>query len=167
VEFDHGTRLGAHLFETSHCGANNNDLVVVTEEETSEMTTTKTSSLVGMYMDPYYCKQGWTKHILGIWLHLCQQARLLSSSPLQTEIMHKPLLSLVLQHMYGFQPLHLVEGVNVVILLPPSLGNASVDTRDGGGADQEMEKKEGDEKSVLHLYSYNKCLEGVFMLWHM
>jgi pentatricopeptide repeat protein len=58
------------------------------------------SNLLGMFLHPRVRKMGLSKAFLAIWLDLCQRRNL---AP-RTGAIHKPLLALVLQHTFGFEP---------------------------------------------------------------
>ncbi len=60
-----------------------------------------TSTLLGLFVDPVYRKQGLSKTFLAIWLYCCRKARLQA----QSGLIRKPLLALVLEHTFGFVPM--------------------------------------------------------------
>jgi len=115
--------------EVSHTGSEGNEEI---------MRYGGIASLLGVHIDPSYRKSGNSKRMLGMWIDLCLQAGLFP----QTGILRKPLLCLVLQNTFGFQPVNPNEGIDVEILSRP----------------------DGDSHplSRIQLYSPNKCLEGAF-----
>ena len=90
------------------------------------------SSLLGVHIEKNHRNQGFSKHLLSIWIELCDLAGI---QPV-TGVMRKPLLSLVLQHSFGFRPKD-TKGSDVFIY--PHLGTRR-----------------------LLLYCPGKNLEGVF-----
>jgi len=92
-----------------------------------------TSTLLGVYVDPEQRKHGYSKVFLALWLKLCSEAKI---TP-QTGLIHKPLLSLVLQHTFGCVP------------------------QEGAGVDTEISA--GKDHGTIVLYSTTaKNLEGAF-----
>jgi len=69
-----------------------------------------TTSLLGISIDPAYRSFGWTRHFLGVWLHLASYLE----RPCRTEMIRKPLLAKVLQQHLGFTCLS--RGVSIVVL---------------------------------------------------
>ena len=104
----------------------------VSEKKACNDAENRTSCLLGLFIDPKYRRHKWTRQILGLWIHLCNEANL---PPPQTDVMRKPLLCLVLQHQFQFRPISR-EGV-VLDIFP-------------GSSDK------------IRVYSPNKCLDGVF-----
>jgi hypothetical protein len=62
--------------------------------------TDRTSTLLGVYVDPVHRKRKLSKLILALWMRLCLDAGLIP----QTGIMNKPLLCLTLQDSFGYIP---------------------------------------------------------------
>uniref|UniRef100_A0A7S1Y3U6 Uncharacterized protein n=1 Tax=Grammatophora oceanica TaxID=210454 RepID=A0A7S1Y3U6_9STRA len=75
-------------------------LLMINSWKNDEKATT-TSTLLGAYIDPSRRKGGLAKVLLGIWMSICMDA---GDIHLRTVVMRKPLLCLVLQHTFGFQP---------------------------------------------------------------
>jgi len=59
------------------------------------------STLLGVFVDPSYRKNGLSKIFLALWMQLCLEAGLL---PL-TGVMNKPLICLTLQHTFQYNPM--------------------------------------------------------------
>lgn len=82
--------------------------------------TADVSTLLGIFVDPLYRKNGLSKIFLAVWMQLCLEAGLLPF----TGVMNKPLICLTLQHTFQYRPMpnqgvmvHLSRGSNGEIVL--------------------------------------------------
>ena len=87
-----GVKVGYVLLSKS------NALQIEADGKVSMTRKEQASSLMGAFLDPQYRNGGHAKRLLQIWLHLCDQINI----PVQTEVIRKPLLNLVLEHSLGF-----------------------------------------------------------------
>lgn len=110
-------------------------LLLITTEPESGSNRDTTSSMMGLFINEACRKYGWTKHIIGLWLLLCSDSGLRP----RTEVIRKPLLSLVLQHSFGFTPASDKTGINMDVFPPPN----------------------GDTSTIC-VYSSTRCVEGAF-----
>lgn len=109
------------------------------------------STLLGLFLEHGARKRGLSKIAIAIWLDLCRRARM---TP-RTGVIHKPLLALVLQHTFGFQP----------------EGDAADDCKDLAPATKRsgvlVEVSRGHDGAV-ELYAPSvKSLEGAFSFWDL
>lgn len=115
------------------------------------------STLLGVFLAHSGRKKGLSKVLLAIWLDLCRRAEI---AP-RTGAIHKPLLALVLQHTFGFQPR---GGKDDAGGRHASVKTASKSSTTG----VYVEVSPGRDGTAVELYAPSlKSLQGAFTLWDM
>jgi pentatricopeptide repeat protein len=108
--------------------------------------TNKQSSLLGMFLKPSGRGNGLAKYFLSVWIRFCLEA---SIRPV-TGMIRKPLLSLVLQHSFGFIPII-----------------SSGDGAPNNGVLVEVCRDRDDPDGVLLYSPFRKSLIGAFCSWEL
>ena len=108
--------------------------------------TNKQSSLLGMFLKPSGRGNGLAKYFLSVWIKFCLDA---SIRPV-TGIIRKPLLSLILQHSFGFIPI-----------------KYSGDDAPSNGVMVELCRDSDDPDAVVLYSPFRKSLTGAFCSWEL